>query len=56
MTAWLVRQGESADRKRVQRLLRAMGLEALYPKPVGQARMSSITFPATSVSRKSRPA
>jgi len=28
MTAWLVRQGESVNRKRVQRLLRVMGLEA----------------------------
>jgi len=33
MTAWLVRRGEAVNRKRVQRLLRRMGLEALYPKP-----------------------
>jgi len=33
MTAWLVSQGEAVNRKRVQRLLRVMGLEALYPKP-----------------------
>jgi putative transposase len=33
MTAWLERQGESVNRKRVQRLLRIMGLEAIYPKP-----------------------
>jgi putative transposase len=33
MTAWLVRQGEEVNRKRVQRLLRVMGLEAIYPKP-----------------------
>ena len=33
MTAWLVRQGEAVNRKRVQRLLRLMGLEAIYPKP-----------------------
>jgi putative transposase len=33
MAAWLVRQGESVNRKRVQRLLRIMGLEAIYPKP-----------------------
>ncbi len=33
MTAWLARQGEAVNRKRVQRLLRLMGLEALYPKP-----------------------
>jgi putative transposase len=33
MTAWLVRQGEAVNRKRVQRLLRLMGLEAIYAKP-----------------------
>ena len=33
MTAWLMRQGEAVNRKRVQRLLRLMGLEAIYPKP-----------------------
>jgi putative transposase len=33
MTAWLVQQGEAVNRKRVQRLMRLMGLEAIYPKP-----------------------
>jgi putative transposase len=33
MTAWLVAQGEVVNRKRVQRLMRVMGLEAIYPKP-----------------------
>jgi putative transposase len=33
MTAWLVHQGEEVNRKRVQRLMRVMGLEAIYPKP-----------------------
>jgi putative transposase len=33
MTQWLVRQGEEVNRKRVQRLLRVMGLEVIYPKP-----------------------
>jgi putative transposase len=33
MTRWLVRQGEMVNRKRVQRLMRVMGLEAIYPKP-----------------------
>jgi putative transposase len=33
LTAWLGRQGEEVNRKRVQRLLRLMGLEAIYPKP-----------------------
>src|SRR5262249_15522176 len=32
MTAWLVSQGEAVNRKRVQRLLRVMGLEAIYPR------------------------
>jgi putative transposase len=33
MTAWLQGQGEDVNRKRVQRLMRLMGLEAIYPKP-----------------------
>jgi putative transposase len=33
MTVWLRGQGEAVNRKRVQRLLRVMGLEAIYPKP-----------------------
>ena len=33
MTAWLNRQGEAVNRKRVRRLMRLMGLEAVYPKP-----------------------
>ena len=33
LTAWLVAQGEEVNRKRVQRLMRVMGLEAIYPKP-----------------------
>ena len=33
LTRWLVEQGESVNRKRVQRLMRVMGLEAIYPKP-----------------------
>ncbi len=33
MTAWLDQQGEEVNRKRVQRLMRIMGLEAIYPKP-----------------------
>jgi putative transposase len=31
LTAWLVEQGEAVNRKRVQRLMRLMGLEAIYP-------------------------
>jgi putative transposase len=33
MTAWLVEHGKAVNRKRVQRLMRVMGLEANYPKP-----------------------
>src|SRR4029077_11481312 len=33
MTAWLDHRGEEVNRKRVQRLMRTMGLEAIYPKP-----------------------
>ena len=33
LTKWLVKRGEEVNRKRVQRLLRVMGLEAIYPKP-----------------------
>jgi putative transposase len=33
LTAWLIGRGEEVNRKRVQRLLRLMGLEAIYPKP-----------------------
>jgi putative transposase len=32
VTAWLNSQGHEVNRKRVQRLMRLMGLEALYPK------------------------
>lgn len=33
MTARLTRQGEAVNRKRVQRLMRIMGLEAIHPGP-----------------------
>jgi putative transposase len=33
LTDWLRQRGEEVNRKRVQRLLRLMGLEAIYPKP-----------------------
>jgi putative transposase len=33
MTAWLQRQGQAVNHKRVRRLIRLMGLEAIYPKP-----------------------
>lgn len=33
MTAWLEREGHMVNPKRVRRLLRLMGLEAIYPQP-----------------------
>lgn len=33
MTLWLGEQGQAVNRKRVQRLMRRMGIEAIYPKP-----------------------
>ena len=33
MTIWLQGKGHTVNRKRVQRLMRLMGLEAVYPKP-----------------------
>jgi putative transposase len=33
MARWLRRQGERVNRKRIQRLMRQMGLEAIYRKP-----------------------
>jgi len=33
LTTWLCRQGQRVNRKRVQRLMGLMGLEAVHPKP-----------------------
>lgn len=33
MTQWLLRKGEQVNRKRIQRLMRLMGLETIYPRP-----------------------
>jgi putative transposase len=33
MCEWLQQQGYRVNRKRIQRLMRKMGIEALYPKP-----------------------
>ncbi len=33
MTVWLVKKKYDVNRKRVQRLMRTMNLEAVYPKP-----------------------
>jgi putative transposase len=46
LMAWLQGQGEEVNRKRVQRLMRVMGLEALYPKPrLSQARQGHRVYP-----------
>ena len=46
MTAWLQQQGHRVNHKRVQRLLRRMGLEAIYPKPkLSQAAVGHRIYP-----------
>lgn len=46
MTAWLQTQGYGVNRKRVTRLLREMGLEAIYPKPhLSQAGEQAVRYP-----------
>jgi putative transposase len=41
MTVWLQTQGHMVNRKRVQRLMQRMGLEAIYQRPAG-ARTSDL--------------
>jgi len=43
--AWLASQGEVVNRKRVQRLLRLMGLEAIHPKPRLSANRNHRVYP-----------
>ena len=46
LAKWLIEQGEAVNRKRVQRLLRLMGLEAIYPKPrLSAARAGHRIYP-----------
>ena len=45
MTAWLQGEGHEVNRKRVQRLMRLMGLEALYPKPRTTRRFLQLRHP-----------
>jgi len=46
MTRWLMEQGEAVNRKRVQRLMQLMGLEAIYPKPkLSAARRGHRIYP-----------
>jgi putative transposase len=46
MTAWLQRQGYAVNHKRVGRLLRQMGLAAIYPKPrLSQPAADHVIYP-----------
>ena len=46
LKAWLNRQGYGVNRKRVQRLMRLMGIEAIYPKPnLSKRRQDHEIFP-----------
>jgi len=46
MVAWLNRQGHPVNPKRVRRLMRLMGLEAIYPKPrLSQATQEYKRYP-----------
>ncbi len=46
MTAWLKQQGSEVNEKRVRRLLRKMGLLAIYPKPaVSQSAPGAQVYP-----------
>jgi len=46
MTAWLNSQGHRINRKRIQRLMRIMGLEAIYPKQnLSKASKEHLKYP-----------
>ena len=45
MAVWLNEHGEEVNRKRVQRLMRLMGLEAIYPKPRLSANRNHKVYP-----------
>jgi putative transposase len=46
MTVFLVEKGYSINRKRVSRLMRTMGIEAIYPKPsTSQPAVSHLIYP-----------
>jgi putative transposase len=46
MTAWLREQGFVINRKRVQRLMHQLGLEAIYPKPkLSQKHPAHVVYP-----------
>jgi putative transposase len=46
MTGWLLRQGYAVNEKRVRRLLRLMGIMAIYPKPhLSAGSPRPVTYP-----------
>ena len=46
MTAWLRRQGHQINPKRIRRLMRLMGIEAIYPKPrLSKSHKEHIKYP-----------
>ena len=45
MTGWLRNQGYAVNRKRIQRLMRLMGLEAIYPKKTTQRNEEHEIYP-----------
>ncbi len=46
MTVWLQQQGYEVNRKRIQRLMRQLGLEAIYPKPkLSQRHLEHKVYP-----------
>jgi putative transposase len=46
MTGWLHRRGHHVNRKRVRRLMRLLGLEAIYPKPkLSQPNLQHKVYP-----------
>ncbi|MCJ7776493.1 MAG: IS3 family transposase, partial [Desulfobulbaceae bacterium] len=46
MTAWLRRQGHQINPKRIRRLMRLMGIEAIYPKPrLSKAHKEHVKYP-----------
>jgi putative transposase len=45
ITRWLARNGHPVNRKRVQRLLRLIGLEAIHPKPKLSAGRGHTVYP-----------
>ena len=47
MTAWLCRQGYAVNRKRVRRLMRQMGLQAIWQKPNTEPGASDLSISAS---------